>query len=52
MPANVATIYLAKKISTGEISGEEAKSEYGKQIKKAASDPAEYEKMMQYLCGE
>ena len=50
LAANVATLFLAKKIATGEISGEEAKSEYGKQIKKSSSEPAAYNNMLQYLC--
>ncbi len=48
--ANVATLFLAKKIATREISGEDAKSEYGNQIKSASSNPEEYEKMIEYLC--
>nr|QBK86065.1 MAG: uncharacterized protein LCMAC101_06600 [Marseillevirus LCMAC101] len=52
LKANVATLYLAKKISTGEISGEEAKSEYGNQIKKSSSNQEAYDKMMKYLCEE
>jgi len=50
LAANAATLFLAKKIATREISGEEAKSEYGKQIKKSVSDPTAYEKMLEYLC--
>jgi hypothetical protein len=48
--ANVATLFLAKKIATREISGKAARSEYGNQIKKAASNPEAYENMLEYLC--
>ncbi len=48
MGANVATLYLAKKIVIGEISLEEAKANYKIYVERATGDM--YQEMMQYLC--